>query len=648
MNSLLFDNIKFQLAAIFFLTILEVIYFIRPKLSLLSTKIFTALMVSSYIYLLFDIATVVALIYYESVSPWFVRFTHQGFIIFLEIALSSIYLYIDFFNRNEKRYSERKLAFIVSLYIISLFFVLFAPMYYKHSTEEGFYSYGLMADSVYCIIILYSVLTVINTIRCFRKGINKKKQVFVFCTMAIWTIFGVTQILIPRLLISSIGVAAMILLMFLSLENPSEYIDKETHAFNSTALKTALTEYAQRNKRFIIINIDLEDVSFMGNKIGDTLIIDTLINIKEFVQKSFKVKVYRLNNTGLTFILNRVNLLRKDTIINTLEERFNQPWIIQNNNMHLRAHLDVISCPVDFPYDGNISDLITFINECHTFSESTAFVRAVDKIVSENRKRQMDILKILTQAIETQAIEMYYQPIYNLEEGKFTSVEALVRLSNHLSKDFISPDEFIPIAEKNGLIMELSKIIFRKVFSFMQKNNLVEKGVRHMEINLSCIQSVDSDLPRLMKSLLEEYNISPENVNLEITESVAVTSGYMLKKNMDELKKYGCTFSMDDFGIGYSNLSKIVQVDFELIKIDKSLLWPCFNKTNPYANNARILLENLINMILKFGHGIVVEGVETTEQFDYLKNLGVTYLQGYYFSKPLNSDHYLTFLYKNN
>ena len=648
MNSLLFNNLKFQFAAIFFLLILEIIYFIRPKLKLLSTKIFTVLMVSSFLYLLFDIATIFALVYFDYVPLWFVRFTHQGFIVFLEIALSSIYLYIDFFNRNEKRYSEKKLFFIISIYFISFLFVLFAPMEYKHTAEEGLYSYGLMADSVYCVIVFYSALTFVNTIKCFRKGINRKKQVFVFCTMGIWTLFGVTQIIFPSLLISSVGVAAMVLLMFLSLENPSEYIDKETHAFNATALKTVLAEYKHRKRRFTIINIDLEDISIIENKVGDSLIIETLIKIKEFVEKSFKIKTYRLNNTSLTFILNGQNLLKKETIIETLEDRFNNSWVVKNTNINLRAHLDIICCPVDFPYDGKVSELISFISECHTFTESTAFVRAVDKMITENRKRQMDVLRILTEAIETNAIEMYYQPIFNVKEGKFTNVEALVRLSNNLSTDFISPEEFIPLAEKNGLIMELSHIIFSKVFSFMQKNKLIEKGVKHMEINLSGIQSVDSDLPRLMKSLLQEYNISPENVNLEITESVAVTSGYMLKKNMEELKRFGCTFSMDDFGTGYSNLSQIIQVDFELIKIDKSLLWPCFKKENPFANNAKILLDNLINMILKFGHGIVVEGVETREQFEYLKNLGVTYIQGYYFSKPLNSEQYLSFIYKNN
>ena len=169
-----------------------------------------------------------------------------------------------------------------------------------------------------------------------------------------------------------------------------------------------------------------------------------------------------------------------------------------------------------------------------------------------------------------------------------------------------------------------------------------------MELNLSGLQSVDSDLPLLMNKLLTEYNIPADSVNLEITESVAITSGYMLKKNMDELKKLGCSFSMDDFGTGYSNLSQIVKTEFEVIKIDKSLLWPCFDEKNKSLQNAKMLLETLIELMLKFGYEIVVEGIETQEQFEYLKKQGITFAQGYYFSKPLCENDFIEFLEKNN
>ena len=292
--------------------------------------------------------------------------------------------------------------------------------------------------------------------------------------------------------------------------------------------------------------------------------------------------------------------------------------------------------------------MLTFIQESHSYSTSKTFVRAVDSEIKENYERKKNLLLFLRQAIENKEFEMYYQPIFNVKENKFTNVEALVRLKNKTQYGFVSPEEFIPMVEKNGMIMDLSNIIFNKVFSFMNEKSLRQKGISHMELNLSGLQSVDSDLPLLMNKLLTEYNIPADSVNLEITESVAITSGYMLKKNMDELKKMGCSFSMDDFGTGYSNLSQIVKTEFEVIKIDKSLLWPCFDEKNKSLQNAKMLLETLIELMLKFGYEIVVEGIETQEQFEYLKKQGITFAQGYYFSKPLCENDFIEFLEKNN
>lgn len=239
MNSFLFNHIKFQIASLTILLILEVIYFLRPKIKLLSNRIFTVLMVSSFGYLIFDFATIFALVYYDSVPLWFVRFTHQGFILFLDVALSSIYLYMDMLNRDQRRYTVPELSLIIASYIVVLASILFAPMDY-YIGEDGIYSYGVMANCVYAVLIIYSVMTVLQTLRHIKNKVHRKQKICVLMTMALWIGFGGVQIIEPRILISSVGISAIILLMFLSLENPSEYLDSETRAFNYYALKTVL------------------------------------------------------------------------------------------------------------------------------------------------------------------------------------------------------------------------------------------------------------------------------------------------------------------------------------------------------------------------------------------------------------------------
>lgn len=645
----MFNHLRFQIAASSLLIILEIIYFCRPKVKLLSNKIFSVLMISAACYLIFDIATVFALVYYDSLPLWFVRFTHQGFILFLDLALSCIYLYIDFLNRDQKRYSRKKLAFIIGLYLISLVSIIFAPIYY-YIEDDGIYSYGPMVNFVYAVIIIYSVMTVVQSLKNLRNSKHRKQQIYVLLTMALWMGFGGLQILLPKILISSVGVSSMILLMFLSLENPPEYIDRDTRAFNYYALKNVLAEYKDNHKDFIIVNIQLDETPLFGSYMENDILAELLVDIRIYVEHSLHLECYRMNRNSIAFVLDSNHVAKVDAYLNLLENRFLQAWNFRNTSINISAHANLLNCPKDFPFDGSISELIDFVEDSSAYSKSSGFIWRIDEEARLNRERRLSVINILSNAIKNDGIEMYYQPIYNLEKKAFTNAEALVRLKDNKTLGFISPEEFIPIAEKNGYIMQLSNLIFEQVFSFMAANNLEEKGLSHIEVNLSGLQSVDSDLPRLMKSLLTKYQISPEAVNLEITESIAITSGYMLKKNMDELRKFGCSFAMDDFGTGYSNLSRMTKGEFELIKVDKSLLWPCFKEDDDSdaVNNAKILLENMISMLLKMGRKIVVEGIETKEQYEYLASQGITYAQGFYFSKPIPKDEFLKFIQEKN
>ena len=646
MNSFLFNHLRFQIAAATILIVLETVYFFRPKIRLLSNRIFSVLMISAACYLVFDFATIFALVYYDSAPLWLVRLTHQGFIFFLDIALSCIYLYIDILNRNQKRYSRRKMTALGCLYFRALISIIFAPLDY-YVEDDGIYSYGMMANVVYAVIIIYSAMTVFQSLRNLVKSKHKKQQIYVLLTMALWIGFGGIQIIMPKILISSVGVSAMILLMFLSLENPSEYIDSESRLFNYYALKSVLSEYMENSRKFMIVDVCIEEAALTGDNLGDDFIADVIVEIRSFIDKVIKADCYRLNRTSIVFVLNERQMGRAKTYLSILEGRFKDKWNFRGSMLYINAHADVMSCPEDFPFEGGVSELLDFLEDSESYSETPGFIRRTDEKSRARRIRRLSVIRLVSEAVKNDGIEMYYQPIYNLETGRFTNTEALVRLKDHDTLGFVSPEEFIPLAEKNGLIMELSDLILHKVFRFMSQEKLEGYGVRHVEVNLSGLQSVDSNLPMLMKNLLNEYHVAPESVNLEITESIAVNSGYMLKKNMDELRKFGCSFAMDDFGTGYSNLSRMTKGDFEMIKIDKSLLWPCFSseaEDKESVKNAKILLENMISMLLKMGREIVVEGSETKEQFDYLAALGITYAQGYYFSRPMPESDYLQFL----
>ncbi|MBR1637758.1 MAG: EAL domain-containing protein [Treponema sp.] len=643
------SHIQLQLVSLVFLGILEITYFHRQKLPVLSTFTFTAMMVFALLFVLSDSAVILSTqLYFRQFRP--VRILSQFRIYaFLSVTVA-IYLYVYLILGKKQSLTAKEAFKILGLYGISIIVIICAQIRIKSDTN-GIYSYRIMNLFINGIALAFATMTIIGTINYSLynpKSFFRGKRNYIFLTTGIWIFISIIQIIHPETVISSLGITAMCFIMYLGMETPGDFVDHETGALNATAMRLVLENLASNKRQFFILNIDLEDYDSIEEKFGEDIANQLIANVSNFATKEFKCPVFRAEPNSVTIIAlhNRHNerCMYVDTLLNAIKKRMDKSWQVGDNSFYLSAHCDFICFPSDVPKDISIHELMHLVDDWHSYSEETGFVRQVNPKLVENRNRESHIVQLVSDAITNDGIEMYYQPIYDIKEKKFSNFEALVRLKDTQTMGFVSPEEFIPIAEKHGLIMKLSEKIFNQVFDFVSREQLAQKGLTHMEVNLSGLQSVDAALPQQMTGLLKKYNLEPSIVNLEITESIAITSSYMLKKNMDELKKIGCTFSMDDFGTGYSNLSQMAKVDYELIKIDKSLLWPCFDEKNPGKQNATIILENMIMMILNLGKKIVVEGVETKEQYEYLEKKGVTYIQGYYFSKPLPASQYIEFL----
>lgn len=653
LNTFIFNHLRFQIAATVVLVVVEILYFSRPQLRVHSARVFNCIMVSAAIYLAFDYATVFSLVYYDSFPKWLVRLLHQGFIFGFEATFMFIYIFLDVVSHNQRRLTVLEKCFTWSICFLSLIIVAVAPIHYS-ITPDNVYSYGPMVDYVYLIITVLTLSTLFKAGRGFRQVETRRVSSYVLFSMILWIVFGLTQLFVPQILFSSVSISTMLVVLLISLGNPAEYFDKESGAFNYDALKLVISDKFNRKRPFFIMNIDMEELTKLRKQTGDQGVIKILEQVKQFVIEQFKQPVFQLNHHSLTLVFSAKFEKQMEKYLHILFERFHESWEInEHTKIHLNAHIDFVRYPTDTPFldpdsHGAASQLLEFVELCHTYSDEADFVHRVDATLLQNRTRQDTIFKILQEAIRTDGIEMYYQPIWDVKSQKFSNCEALVRLKDDKTLGFISPEEFIPVAERNFLIMPLSYKIFESVFKFMSEHQLFDHGLLHMEVNLSAIESVDIGFPAIMKELLEKYGIEPSFLNLEITESIAIASGRRLKRNMQDLISHGCSFSMDDFGTGYSNLSQLTRADFSIIKIDKSLLWPVFEKKNPNKENAQILLENMILMIKKMGLKIVVEGVETKDQLDYLCGLGVDYIQGYYFSKPVKENEYLDFLRNAN
>ena len=189
------------------------------------------------------------------------------------------------------------------------------------------------------------------------------------------------------------------------------------------------------------------------------------------------------------------------------------------------------------------------------------------------------------------------------------------------------------------MILKLGSIVFGKVCNFIKTHPLEQYGMHYIEVNLSVVQCGYEHLAQDYIEIMEQYGVDPKYINLEITESASTNAKKTLLGNMENLIDYGVHFSLDDFGTGQSNLNYIVDMPVDIIKFDRSM-------TNSYFENgkAKHVMEAAIHMIHGMNLEIVSEGVETKEQYQTMEDLGISHIQGYYFSKPLPQEEFVRFL----
>lgn len=244
----------------------------------------------------------------------------------------------------------------------------------------------------------------------------------------------------------------------------------------------------------------------------------------------------------------------------------------------------------------------------------------------------------LRQAIELKQLKPYIQPIISNETNSVVGGEVLVRWE-HPKQGFIAPDKFISVAEQTGLIKDITAICFAEVSRQLRRQqSLIPKGL-FICFNTSSVNFQDNEIVTLCQTFIQQMKESQVRLVLEITERESIDNTLQTSEVTDKLRSIGVQFSLDDFGTGHANYSYIQQFNPEIIKIDKVFTF------NIVTNTASALVvKNMVNLAKKFNCQVIAEGVEEKEQLEMLKNMGIAIYQGYYFSKPVPVNDYITML----
>lgn len=429
-----------------------------------------------------------------------------------------------------------------------------------------------------------------------------------------WITAAVVQFFNSELLLVSFASSIGMVILYIVMENPEVNFNKKLNCFNSYALGKYLLDLYDHNTPFFVTSISFEN------------------EVEEGDEECIKQLIRVVHKNSHTYIFKELNMNFLLISKNEQEYKSVMKWIESEHTREDGTLKNILFICMD---DGlkagspkHLSALLGYFRTKYRINDMSEIYCLNDELIQEFLVQEKMVDEI-RKAIASDRVEVFFQPIYSTHVGGYTSAEALVRIRKE-DGGLLSPGLFIPVAEKSGLIIELGEIIFEKTCRFLKENKPWEQGLEYVEINLSVLQCEQESLAGKLDAIMKSYDIAPNRINLEITETATLSAKKKLLKNMEQLMESGCTFSLDDFGKGESNLMYIVEMPVSIIKLDYDM-----TKAYTRSDKAKCVLRSVVNMAHDMSLSVVAEGIETKAELDSMVSEGIDYIQGYYFSKPL-------------
>lgn len=622
-------SIYTQTCGVVLLAILLVLFLMkRSKIFLNTEKIFILTLISSLLANIIDIICqflLADLSVSYSVSKFFCE-VYQ-ILILMTLCCTMLYVSRDIYGNN-RQFVKNVWYYILILFVVAgAIFVLPEEL----SREPGkLYAYGLSVNVSYSVALFY-IISVLVRVNVLKKKMNADRRRAINVWMCLWILVAVFEYIFPSIFMSGFATAIGVMIIYIKLENPGMNMDRQSGLYNQNAFMEYVKQLYESNKKFsLLIITSLNYGEELYGHMLDLKRLPQIINAKGAV-------VFRKTEDEIVLVFQKYEDIEKweesiwdDKDPDILALR-NALWISIENSQWFK----------------DSEELMFFIKYAMMNAlKKTDFkdkkIVAVSEDMINVMRGEKQVEKMLDEALDEKRVEVFYQPIFSTEKQRFTTAEALVRIRDRDGK-IIPPGVFIPVAEKSGKIIALGNEVFRQVCRLIDEDKIEQYGIEYIEVNLSVAQCADVSLADNYIATMQVHRINPKNINLEITESASLQSKKILLDNMHRLIEYGVNFSLDDFGTGQSNLNYIVDMPVDIVKFDRDMISAYFDN-----HKAKYVMDAAMHMIHGMGLKIVSEGIETNEQFGKMRELGISYIQGFYFSKPLEKNEFIQYLIEHN
>ena len=431
------------------------------------------------------------------------------------------------------------------------------------------------------------------------------------------------------------------------------YYDSLTQLPNREFLLDRLQQaiaHAKRHQTLLAVMImDLDNFKnindSLGHPVGDGLLMEVAQRLQQCIRKEDTVA--RLG--GDEFIILQAGFESRESTIHHINRIAKKLLTSIKEHYYIADHTLMIStsCGITiYPDDGDSADqLIKHADTALYKAKDNGrdnyqfFSNEMNIAATKRLKMESDIHN----AIAEKQFEVAYQPKVSVDDNKIVGAEILLRW-NHPELGYISPDNFIPIANETGQIIQLGEYVFQQACiqtSELWCNTQYCDDLYSLSVNVSPRQFQQDDFIEKIKSTLEQYKTNPACIELEVTEDILIKNTQKISEKLKTLRDLGLKISIDDFGTGYASLRYLQQLPIGMIKIDRSFITHINENKNDLA-----IVKTIMSMARNLDISVIAEGVENAEQLDTLKDLGCEYYQGYYFSKPISKEEFTALLQK--
>ena len=424
------------------------------------------------------------------------------------------------------------------------------------------------------------------------------------------------------------GIAVSINVMYITVNNPSTYLDSATDTFNLGYFRQVFTEMlgGRRDVHMLVIELyQLDRITRLYEKgIEEKL----MRGIAEYLAYSPGIKSI-FHTRSERFVAVAVSEEKLRYITEYVREIFSGSITVEGRAIRCAAALIEIKHAERFESIDLLMLYVRFLLRRTEMSGRLQIIAASEESIQEFYAEQ-EIERALESAVKNEMLDIQYQPIYSLKEGRFVSLEALSRLRHPAGSDWLSPEVFIRLAEECGSIADITCMQLRRICGFIRENNDLMEQIHDIKLNISALELGNPAHCNELIAILSDSGVPADKVRFEITETAVIHYTAEVESSIDKFRQAGIKLFIDDFGSGYADFCNLTGLPVDGVKLDRSLLAGIADggfEAAFYKNIARALCD--------LGFTVVAEGIESAEEAELLGKWGVDMLQGYYFAKPM-------------